>query len=108
MKKVFGQIGKLKANKVEEYKRLHAHPWKQVLKTIKDCNLQNYHIFVYRDIAFSYFEYTGDDYDADMAKMAECPATQEWWTHTKPCFEKYYYGKDGEFYLDMEEIFNIE
>jgi len=27
----------------------------------------------------------GDDYAADMARIAADPKTQEWWTHTDPC-----------------------
>ena len=45
-KQIFGQIGRLKPEKVEEYKELHAHAWPGVLKTIEDCNLRNYSIFI--------------------------------------------------------------
>ena len=51
---------------------------------------------------FSYFEYVGEDYEADMAKMAADPATQRWWTHTHPCFDT---GLTGDFYTDCEQIF---
>lgn len=40
--------------------------------------LQNYSI--YKDgFLFSYYEYIGTDYEADMAKMANDPETQRWW-----------------------------
>ena len=95
----FGQIGQLKKEKIDEYKALHAAPWPGVLKTIKECNLQNYHIYIRGDQVFAFYEYTGDDYEADMEKMAADPVTQEWWSHTKPCFV--------EVYVDMEEIFYL-
>lgn len=101
----FGQLGKLKPEKVEEYVALHAEPWPGVLKTITDCNLKNYSIYRHGLEVFAYFEYVGEDYDADMAKMAEDPVTQEWWTHTKPCFEKYAIDPGSEFYHDMQSIF---
>ncbi len=107
-KRIFGQIGRLKPEKIEEYKHLHANPWPGVLDTIQKCNLRNYSIFIQGDIVFSYFEYIGEDYEEDMELMSEDPVTQEWWRHTKPCFEKYSISKDSEFYHDMEQIFYYE
>ena len=76
-----------------------------VLKTISECNLQNYSIFLYGDLVFSYYEYVGEDYDADMAKMAADPITQDWWKCTHPCFETYAMDPGSEFYHDMKPIF---
>ena len=101
----FGQLGKLKKDKIEEYIELHAATWPGVLKTITECNLQNYSIFLHGDLVFSYFEYVGEDYEADMTKMAEDPVTQDWWTHTHPCFETYAIDPTSEFYHDMKQIF---
>ena len=105
MNKRFCQRAFLKREKIEEYRALHAAVWPDVLKTIKACNLKNYSISIMDDMVVSYFEYTGDDYDADMDKMAADPVTQEWWKHTKPCFV----GHDqGVYYEDLEEIFYYE
>lgn len=105
---IFGQLGCLKPEKIEEYEALHANPWPEVLKTIHDCNLRNYSIFRHENMVFAYFEYIGEDYDADMAKMELCPHTQEWWKHTKPCFVKFSIRPDSEFYADMKQIFYFE
>ena len=107
-KQIFGQIGRLRRDKIAEYRELHANAWPGVLKTIEDCNLQNYSIFIHDDLVFAYFEYTGEDYEKDMEKMAQDPVTQDWWTHTKPCFVKFSVGQDSEFYRDMEQIFYLE
>ena len=105
MSKRFCQRAFLKPEKIEEYRGLHANPWPEVLKTISDCNLRNYSISIMGNMVVAYFEYTGDDYDADMEKMAADPVTQEWWKHTKPCFV----GHDqGVYYEDLEEIFYYE
>ncbi|MGO1413146.1 MAG: L-rhamnose mutarotase, partial [Microbacterium gubbeenense] len=69
MKRIASVIG-LAAEHREEYEAYHAAVWPEVLQTISDCNIRNYSIFRYGDLLFSYFEYVGDDYDADMAKMA--------------------------------------
>ena len=104
-KTFFGQIGKIKPEKIAEYRELHLNPWPGVLKTISECNLANYSIFLHGDLVFAYFEYTGNDYDADMEKMAQDPVTQEWWKHTKPCFVQYAMDTGAQFYCDMEQIF---
>lgn len=99
----FGQRAELKPEYVDEYKRLHASAWPEVLKTITECNIQNYSIFIQGTKLFAYFEYIGDAYEDDMAKMAEDPITQKWWKNTKPCFVHH----DQEiYYLDMQEIFH--
>ena len=57
---IFGQLGRLKKDKIEEYETLHAAPWPQVIQTIYDCNLRNYSIFRHEDLVFAYFEYVGE------------------------------------------------
>lgn len=85
----FGMVTELKYEKAEYYKQLHAAVWPAVQKKISDCNIQNYSIFLKeidgRLLLFSYFEYAGNDFDADMKKMATDTATQRWWKETDPC-----------------------
>ena len=102
--KRFCQRAFLKPEKIDEYRRLHAAVWPEVLKTIKGCNLQNYSISILGDMVVAYFEYTGDGYEADMRKMAADPVTVEWWKHTKPCFVRH---DEKVYYEDMEEIFYV-
>ena len=106
--KRFGQIGRLKPEKIEEYCALHANPWPEVQKTITECNLRNYSIYVHGDLAFAYFEYVGEDFDADMQKMEEDPITLKWWEHTHPCFVEYAIHPASQFYHDMKPIFYQE
>jgi len=85
----FAWITGLKPEKAEYYRQLHAHPWPSVNKMIKDCHIQNYAIYE-REIdgklyLFSYLEYTGKDFDADMKRMAADAETQRWWKETAPC-----------------------
>ena len=81
----YGSVIKVAPGRLEEYKRLHAAVWDSVKKMIKECNLQNYSIYYKDGYLFSYYEYTGNDYAADMAKMAADPETQRWWTFCEPC-----------------------
>lgn len=102
--KRFCQRAFLKPEKVDEYRKLHAAAWPGVLDMITACNLRNYSISIMGNMVVSCFEYIGDDYDADMEKMAADPLTQEWWKHTKPCFERH---DEGIYYEDLEEIFYL-
>jgi L-rhamnose mutarotase len=107
-KHVCGQIGKLKKEKIEEYVTLHSNAWPEVLETIHRCNLRNYSIFLQGDTVFSYFEYVGEDYEKDMISMEKDEVTQEWWKHTKPCFERFSISPDSEFFHNMKQIFHFE
>ncbi|MCK5462391.1 MAG: L-rhamnose mutarotase, partial [Bacteroidales bacterium] len=44
--KRFGMICGLKPDRIEEYKKLHAAVWPEVLEMINQCNLRNYSIFL--------------------------------------------------------------
>ena len=72
-----------------EYEKLHANVWEGVLKKIEECNIRNYSIYRYNNLLFAYFEYVGDDFEGDMAKMADDEITQKWWG----CL--YAYAKSG-------------
>lgn len=107
MKRV-GQVIKVKPEFLEKYKALHADPWPEVNEMIKKCNIENYSIYYRNGYLFSYFEYTGDDYEADMQKMAEDPMTQKWWKETDPCQEPVEDAKDGEWWAGLEEVYHLD
>jgi L-rhamnose mutarotase len=103
----YGSVIRVRPEKLEEYRKLHAAVWPGVLKTIYDCNLRNYSIY-YRDgLLFSYYEYVGADYGADMSKMAADPETQRWWDVCQPCQQPLETRADGEWWASMEEIFHV-
>lgn len=106
--KRYGSVIKVKPEKLEEYKKLHAAVWPGVLKKIKECNISNYSIYYKDGFLFSYFEYTGTDYDKDMARMAEDEETQRWWDVCKPCQQPLETRKDGEWWADMDEYFHLD
>lgn len=106
----YASVIKVDPDQLEAYKRLHADAWQGVLERIRASNIRNYSIF-YRQLddgehyLFSYFEYVGDDFDADMAEMAEDPTTQEWWDVCKPMQIPLDSRKEGEWWSDMESVF---
>ena len=104
--KRYGSVIAVKAEKLDEYKKLHAAVWPDVLKMIKECNINNYSIYYKDGYLFSYFEYIGQDYDRDMAKMGADPTTQKWWDECKPCQSPLETRAEGEWWANMEEVFH--
>ena len=104
----YGQVLKVKPDKLEEYKELHANVWPEVKETIKECNIQNYSIFHKDGYLFAYMEYVGDDFEADMEKMAADPVTQEWWDVCKPLQKPLETRAEGEWWANMEEVFHLD
>jgi len=104
----YGQIIQVKQEMLEKYKALHASPWPEINEMITACNIENYSIF-YRDgLLFAYFEYVGDDYDADMAKMAADPLTQKWWAECKPCQQPVDSAAEDEWWGNMQEVYHLD
>ncbi len=106
--KRYGQIIGIRPERIEEYKKYHARVWPEVLETIRACNIRNYSIFLLGDLLFAYFEYVGEDYAADMTKMAADPKTQEWWTIMNPMQRPLESAAAGERWARMEEVFHTD
>ena len=104
----YGMVLKVLPEKLEEYKELHAAVWPEVLSMIAECYIRNYSIYHKDGFLFSYFEYVGDDFDADMARMAADPTTQKWWDVCKPCQEPLPTRAEGEWWASMEEVFHFK
>ncbi len=105
-----GMMIGLEPEKVAEYRRLHADVWPGVLKMISECNIRNYSIYLKEpeNVLFGYWEYHGDDFAADAAKMAADPETQRWWDVCMPCQKPLDTRKDGEWWAMMEEVFHLD
>ena len=109
----YGMVIGIKPEKIEYYKKLHAAVWPGVLAKIRECHIRNYSIY-FREVGkgqyllFSYFEYTGGDFEADMAQMAADPTTREWWKETDPCQSPIPTRGEKEFWSRMEEVFHLD
>ncbi len=104
----FGQVIRIRPEAIDEYERLHAAVWPEVLETIRQCNIRNYSIFRHGELLFAYFEYHGSDFAADMEKMAADPATQRWWAINKPLQDPLPDRAPGEWWTTMREIFHTD
>jgi len=80
MKRVGMVIG-IKPDQIEAYKTLHAGPG--VRDLLRQANIHNFSIFLHqfddeRYYEFAYYEYTGANYEADMAWLASQPENKHW------------------------------
>ena len=106
--KRFGQVIGVKAETFAEYVEYHAAVWPEILGMITECNISNYSIFHKDGLLFAYFEYVGDDFDADMAKMAADPKTQEWWDIMMPMQSPLETRAEGEWWATIDEVFHTD
>ncbi len=109
----YGTVIGVQEKKIEEYKRLHAAVWPDVLEMIYRCNFINYSIYLRQmpdgnHYLFSYFEYTGEDFEADCATMAADKTTQAWWDVCMPCQTPLKDRAEGEWWASMEEVFHAD
>ena len=103
--KRIGQVIGIKPEEIEEYERIHENIWPTVAATLKRANIQNYSIFRYENLLFAYMEYTGTDYEADMALIAADPETQNWWKITAPMQNQVPVARDGVWWHTLHQNF---
>jgi len=109
----YGSVVGVKESGVARYQELHAAAWPEVLSIIKRSHIQNYSIYLRkladgRQYLFSYFEYVGNDFIADMARIAAEPETQRWWAECVPCLELLPDRASGGVWSPMEEVFHLD
>jgi L-rhamnose mutarotase len=77
-----GMVIELKADKIDEYKALHADSNPGVRDLLRKYHLRNFSIFLHniggRWYEFGYYEYTGEDFEGDMARLSAEPRNKEW------------------------------
>lgn len=91
----------------EEYLRLHQAVWPDVEARLTASNVSNYTIFRVGDLLIAYYEYTGTDHAADMARIAADPTTQKWWSLTDPCQEPLPEAASGAIWAEAEEVWHL-
>ena len=109
----FGAAIGVKRETLQRYIDLHKATWPTVLKQIRNSNIRNYSIYLGELddgnlYLFAYYEYTGNDYQADMQKMAADPETQRWWQQTDPLQIPQKNRKKGEHWMTMREVFHTD
>jgi L-rhamnose mutarotase len=78
-----GMVIGIKPEKIAEYKTLHADENPGVRDLLTTAHMENFSIFLHqfdngKYYLFGYYEYTGADFEADMAKLAAEQRNIEW------------------------------
>ena len=77
-----GMVVGLNESMMGEYKRLHSDDYAGVRDLLGKYNMHNFSIFLHeiegKWYEFGYYEYTGSDFDGDMAKLDAEPRNKEW------------------------------
>ncbi len=71
-----GMVIGIKPEVIDEYKALHADSNPGVRDLLSIANMENFSIFIHqfddgKYYLFGYYEYTGENFEADMAKIAK-------------------------------------
>jgi L-rhamnose mutarotase len=106
-RRVAAVIG-LPAENAAEYDMLHAAIWPEITERLAASGIRNYSIYRHGDVLFSYFEYEGDDYEADQAALAADPATQRWWALTAPLQRPLGPHPEQEWWMPLPEVFHLD
>ena len=107
MKRIASVIG-INDENIDRYEKLHAAVWPEVLKRLSESHVHNYSIYRFENTMFAYMEYLGEDFEADMAAIAADPKTQEWWKVCDPLQSPMPGRKDGEWWMEINEIFHLD
>ena len=103
----YGSVIGLKKEYEERYIILHKHAFPGVLDRIRKCNIRNYSIFLKDGILFSFFEYVGADFKADMEAMAD-ETSKDWWKLTDPMQQPLENRKEGEWWSSLELLYQMD
>ena len=84
-----GMVIGIHPDRISAYEAIHAASHPGVRDLLNNYHMQNFSIFLQQFPSgdyylFGYYEYTGEDFKADMAKLAAEPRNQEWLSITDP------------------------
>ncbi len=109
----YGMVIGLRPEFIDSYTLLHKYTWPEVLDEIDKGNIRNYSIYLHEIeenyYLFSYYEYSGVNFNKDMAMIDNIPATITWIKLTnKVCQMPLPTRSEGEWWAMMREILKPE
>lgn len=105
-----GMVIGLKPDAVTAYKKLHAAVWPEILDQLRQANIRNFSIFLKEpeNLLFGYFEYVGQNFPADQARLAADPKNQDWQTLCMPLQKPLETRGAGEWWAVMDVVFHAD
>jgi L-rhamnose mutarotase len=107
MKRV-GFMLKVNAEKIPEYKRVHAAVWPEMIAALRRNGWCNYSLFMNKDgVLFGYFE-TPQSFQAALEGMSREEVNKRWQAYVASCFEGLSGAAADESMLELEEVFHMD
>jgi L-rhamnose mutarotase len=98
---------KVRAEKVEEYKRRHAQVWPEMLDALRETGWHNYSLFLRPDgLLVGYLETT--DFEKACADMKKHPVNARWQAEMSPFFESMTAGSADDNMAPLAEVFHLD
>ncbi len=105
MKRV-GFLLKVRADKLDEYKRHHENVWPEMLAALRESGWHNYSLFLRDDgLLFGYFE-TPYSLERAQSQMAAKEVNTRWQEFMAPYFETS--TRPDEIFQELEEVFHLD
>lgn len=105
MKRV-GFSFKVRADKVDEYKRQHQNVWAEMQAALRETGWHNYTLFVRDDgLVFGYFE-TPHSLERAQSLMAAKVVNTRWQEHMAPFVEAN--ARPDETFQELVEVFHLD
>lgn len=100
-------IGKVRSDRLAEYRLRHAAVWPDMLAALRAAGFRNYSIFLRPDgLLFAYLE--SDDYPAALAAMQTTEVNARWQAGMAPFFEVPDGASPDLAFIPLEEVFHLE
>lgn len=107
MKRI-GFLLKVKKDKIEEYKKIHASVWPEMLAALSRCGWHNYSLFMQDDgTLFGYFE-TPHSLESALEAMNSEDINTKWQEMMAPFFESPNGARADEILVELEQVFHLE
>ena len=98
---------KVRASRLEEYRRRHREVWADMRQALTDTGWRNYSLFLRDDgLLVGYLE--TQDFEAARTAMAAKEVNERWQASMAPFFEELEGRRPDEGLLRLEEIFHLE
>lgn len=105
MKRV-GFLLKVRADKLDEYKRHHQNVWPEMLAALQESGWHNYSLFLRSDgLLFGYFE-TPHSLEYAQSLMVAQEINTRWQEFMAPYFEAN--ARPDEMFQELEEVFHLD
>ena len=103
-----GDVIRVPQEKIAEYVKVHDEIWPRIEELMRKANIENFTIF-YRDgYLFKYYEYTGEDFAADMKILDDDEEHQRWIEYTKQFQIPVDTAAPDEWWAPMKEVYHLK